>query len=183
MKTKHRLIYLSTKERSPWMLRLRSLHNSQRGATLAESLVAITIGTLVIAIIVTAVVQFVVASRWGNDQLLVSTNLETASIWLGRDAIEAATFTPGSGTVYGTLNWRDSSSNQFRYSYNPLDGELVREHLQGGSVQSTLSVARHVAAQGDVTFSTSGNLLQVAITVTSGDVNQTANLDLAMRSQ
>ena len=155
---------------------------SQAWSSFKKMVEALPVWALVLGVIVTAVVQFVIASRWGNDQLLVSNNLETASLWLGRDAVEAASFTPGGGTVYGTLNWSDAS-NQFRYSYNPLAGELVREHLQGGSVQSTRVVARSIAAQGDVSFTVTGDLLTVSLTVTSGDVNQSTALDFRMRSQ
>lgn len=159
--------------------RIKRVH-SERGTTLVELLVAMSISVLVFGIISTSLVQFFLVTRWGNDQLLITNDLQVASLWLGRDALESASFTPGTGTVYGTLNW-DDSTNQYRYSYD--SGNLVREHLVDSNLLSTLQVARHIKYQGDVVFSTSGQLLTVSITSTSGDESETVDLSLAMRSQ
>jgi len=159
--------------------RLKRVH-SERGTSLVELLVAMSISVLVIGIISTSLVQFFLVTIWGNDQLLITNDLQVASLWLGRDALESANFTPGTDAVYGTLNW-DDSTNQYRYSYD--SGNLVREHFEGINLLSTLQVARHIAIQGDVVFSTSGQLLTVSITSTSGDESETVNLSLAMRSR
>jgi Tfp pilus assembly protein FimT len=161
--------------------RLKKVH-SERGTTLVELLVAMSISVLVIGIISTSLVQFFLVTIWGNDQLRITNDLQVASLWLGRDALESANFTPGTGAVYGTLNW-DDSTNQYRYSYNSGDGTLVREHFEDSILLSTLQVARHITNQGDVVFSTSGQLLTVSITSTSGDESESVNLSLAMRSQ
>ncbi|MFO8035614.1 MAG: hypothetical protein R6U57_03185 [Anaerolineales bacterium] len=152
------------------------------GASLVEILVAVSISLMVIGVLTTSLIQFMLVTGWGNDQLLVSNDLQISGIWLGRDAVESSTFTPGSGTEYGTLNWEDSS-RQFRYSYNPTEDALVREHLQEGAVQSTITVARHIAVQGDVVFSVNDHLLTVSITSTSGNVQETITLSYAMRSR
>lgn len=161
--------------------RIKRVH-SERGTTLVELLVAMSISVLVFGIISTSLVQFFLVTRWGNDQLLITNDLQVASLWLGRDALESASFTPGTGTVYGTLNW-DDSTNQYRYSYDSGNGTLVREHLVDSILLSTLQVARHITNQGDVVFSTSGQLLTVSITSTSGDESESVDLSLAMRSQ
>lgn len=156
--------------------------HSEHGTTMVELLVAMSISVLVFGIISTALVQFFLVTRWGNDQLLITNDLQVASLWLGRDALESASFTPGAGAVYGTLSWADST-HQYRYSYNFADGALVRDHFKDSILQSSLQVARHIANQGDVVFSTSGNLLTVLITSTSGDESESVDLSLAMRSQ
>jgi len=154
---------------------------SESGATLVELLVAMSISVLVFGIISTSLVQFFLVTRWGNDQLIITNDLQVASLWLGRDALESANFTPGAGVVYGTLNWADST-HQYRYSFNIADDTLIREHFENSILQSTLQVARHITNQGNVVFSTSGQLLTVSITSTSGDESETVNLNLAMRS-
>ncbi|TFG49355.1 MAG: hypothetical protein E4H33_02425 [Anaerolineales bacterium] len=154
----------------------------ERGASLVEMLVAMGISVIVFGVITTAMVQFMLVTRWGNSQLQISNDIQVASLWLGRDALEASSFSPGTGNVYGTLNWPDSS-HQFRYSYNALENTLVREELEDGIVQSTLSVARYIADQNDVSFSTSGPLLTVSITSTSGDEIKSANVQFAMRAR
>ncbi len=160
---------------------LKRVH-SERGTTLVEMLVAMSISVLVFGIISTALVQFFLVTRWGNDQLIITNDLQVASLWLGRDALESASFTSGpADPYYGTLNWADLSQ-QFIYSFDSGNNALVREHYLDGIPQSTIQLARHIANQGDVVFSTSGQLLTVSITSTSGDETETVNLSLAMRS-
>ncbi|MDZ7843609.1 MAG: prepilin-type N-terminal cleavage/methylation domain-containing protein [Anaerolineales bacterium] len=163
---------------------LQNLDHDQKGASLIEMLVAISISVMVLGIITTSLTQFMLASRWGNDSLLVSSDLQIASIWLGRDALEAADFIPGTGTEYGTLSWEDQNQveHQNTYSYDPAENDLIREYYQDGTLISTLSAARRIAAQGDVVFSLTDHLLTVTITSTSGDVSETAELNLALRT-
>ncbi len=154
---------------------------SEHGTTLVETLVALSIIVLVFGIITTALVQFFLVTRWGNDQLRITNDLQVASLWLGRDALESASFTPGTGQVYGTLIWSDETHEyEYRYSYN--SGELVREHLEDNILLSTLQVSRYIANRSDVVFSTSGDLLTVSITSTSGIETETVSLNLAFRS-
>lgn len=166
--------------------RLMSFVREERGASLVEMLVAVAISVMVIGIITTSVVQFMLVNRWGNDQLLVSSDLQVASLWLGRDGPEARAFTPDTvdPNEYGTFSWVDQNliQHQHRYYYDPGKGDLVREYLRGGVPQSTLSVARRIAAAGDITFAVSGDLVTVTITSTSGEVSETAEINLALRS-
>ena len=154
----------------------------EQGTSLVETLVAMGISLIVFGVLTTALVQFMLVTRWGNSQLQISNDIQVASLWLGRDALEAANFTPGTGNVYGTLNWPDSS-HQFRYSFNALENTLVREDLEEGIVQSTLSVARYITNQNDVSFSASGPLLTVSITSTSGDEIKSVDIQFAMRAR
>jgi len=155
---------------------------SEQGATLVEMLVAMAISVLVFSVITTALVQFMLVTRWGNSQLQTSNDIQVASLWLGRDALEAASFSPGSGTVYGTLSWADSS-HEYRYSYDLPNSALVREHLENGLVQSTNIVARHIADQNDVSFTLSGHLLTVSLTSSSGDEAESATIQFALRTR
>jgi type II secretory pathway component PulJ len=161
---------------------MKELIQREAGATLVEMLVAMSISVLVFGIITTAMVQFMLVTRWGNSQLQISNDFQVANLWLGRDIPEASSFTPGAGTEYGTFNWADSSQ-QFRYSYDLVKGELIREYLVGGIVQSTITVARYIANQGDVVFSLSGKLMTVSITSTSGDEVESIDIQLAMRTR
>ena len=161
--------------------RTASIEN-ESGASLVELLVSIGISILVFSILSTALVQFVLSTRWGNSLLQVTNDIQVASLWLGRDAPESASFTPGSGSEYGTLNWADSST-QYRYSYDSADSSLVREHLENSIVQSSLKIARHIDNQSDVTFNVSGDLLTVSITATSGSESKSSTLNFAFRTR
>jgi hypothetical protein len=50
-------------------------------------------------------------------------------------------------------------------------------------VQSSQTAARRIEDQSDITFTLTGDLLSISLTVTSGDVSETRQLDLAMRSR
>lgn len=165
--------------------RIRSIRDkikNEKGASLVEMLVAMAISVMVFGVITTALVQFMLVTRWGNSQLQISSDIQIASLWLGRDALEASSFTPGADTVYGTLNWADST-HQFRYSYDPVDKALIREHLVSGVVQKTITVSRHIAVQTDVVFNLSGKLLTVSITSTSGDEVESVDINFALRTR
>jgi len=165
---------------------LDDFHQGQKGTSLVEMLVVIAISTMVIGIITTSLVQFLLVTNWGNDQLLVTSDLQVAGLWLGRDIPESSTFTPDTvdPNRYGTFSWLDETGvlHEYTYSYDPSSGDLIREYLQDGSTQTTLGVARNIAEAGDVNFSPSGDLVTVEITSTSGDVNKTIELNLAMRT-
>ncbi len=167
------------RDRFGWVL--RSIQ-SDRGTTIPELMISMVIAASVAGLIGTAVFQFFVVTSHGNDRLAVLQSLQNASVWLGRDVSEAQTVTGGSGLVYGTLTTGDPSV-EYRYSYDPANKTLVREHLVSSVVQSTLVVARRIENQGDIVFSVSGNLIHVSITATSenGAVSETKALDLAMR--
>jgi Tfp pilus assembly protein PilW len=152
----------------------------ERGATLAELLIALTVSITVVAFVGSAVYQFLSASRIGNDRLTVLTDLQDAALWLGRDASEAASFTPGVGSTYGTLRWADSSV-EYRYLYDAATSALVREEYADGVLQSSVTAARHIAAQGDVAFGLSGALLRVSVTSTWGTASRTADVSVALR--
>lgn len=171
-------IFLGIRERFKTPLIIQE----ERGASLVELLVAIAISVLVFSVLSTALVQFVLTTRWGNNQLQVTSDIQVASLWLGRDALEAASFTPGTGAEYGTLSWADASQ-QFRYLYDSTENALIREHYDTGILQSRTSVARRIQNQADVTFNISGNLLSVTITSSVGGESETADLELALRTR
>lgn len=155
---------------------------SEDGVGIAEMLVAMFLASLVAGLIGTAVYQFFIIGTDGRNRFEAMGDLENASLWLGRDVSESESFTPGSGSEYGTLTTADPTI-QYRYSYDAGNTSLVREHIVSSVVQSTLRVARHISDQGDVVFSISGSLLTISITATSDDgaYSKNTSLKLAMR--
>jgi hypothetical protein len=172
----------SKKARPQQQYRTASHLADELGASLVELLIALAISVLVFSVLSTTLVQFVLATRWGNSQLQATSDIQVASIWLGQDALESASFSPGTGSEYGTLAWADST-HEYVYSYNAADTALIREHYDSGELQNTITVARRIQNQTDVSFSINGDLLSVTITATSGEESETANLDFALRSR
>ena len=160
---------------------LRPEHKKdERGFTIPEMLVTAVLVTFASGLIATAIHQIFIVAQDGNARLAVLGDVENAAIWIGRDTSESASWSAGSGTVYGTLTTGDPLV-QYRYSYDAASTSLVREHLVSGSPVSTLRIARRIANQGDVSFSVTGTLLTVSITGTRGPTSESATLKLGMR--
>jgi len=153
---------------------------SEHGFTIPEMLITAVLVGGAAALIATAIYQIFIVAQDGNARLTVLGDVQNASIWVGRDSSEAASWAAGSGTVYGTLTTGDPTV-EYRYSYDAANTSLIREHLVSGSPVSTLSIARRIANQGDVSFSLSGSLLTFSITGTSGSTSESATLKLGMR--
>ncbi|HEX9892801.1 MAG TPA: prepilin-type N-terminal cleavage/methylation domain-containing protein [Gemmatimonadales bacterium] len=152
----------------------------ERGFTIPEMLIATVLVASAAGLIATATYEVFVVARGGNARLAALSDLESASLWVGRDASEAQSFAAGSGTVYGTLTTSDPTI-QYRYSYSAANTALVREVVVSGSPTSTLQIARRIASQGNVAFSLSGSLLTVSITSTVGPTSESTTLKLGMR--
>lgn len=152
----------------------------ERGFTLPEMLITAVLVTFASGLIATAIYQIFIVAQDGNARLTVLGDVENAAIWIGRDSSESASWSAGSGTVYGTLTTSDPLV-QYRYSYDAANTSLVREHLVSGSPVNTLKIARRIANQGDVSFSVTGTLLTVSITGTSGPTSESATLKLGLR--
>jgi len=152
----------------------------ERGFTIPEMLIATVLVASAAGLIATSIYEIFVVARSGNARLAALSDLESASLWIGRDASEAQSFAAGSGTVYGTLT-TSTPTIQYRYSYDAANTGLVREVVVSGSPTSTLRIARRIAAQGNVAFSLSGSLLTVAITSTVGPTSESTTLKLGMR--
>jgi hypothetical protein len=168
--------------RAPTWARLGRLARSEDGVSLPEILVATVIAASVAGLLGTTVYQFFRATTDGRNHLAVQNSLRTASLWLGRDATEAQSFSPGSGTTYGTFITGEPSI-KFRYSYDAGEKALVREALLNDVPQTTQAVARDIQSQGDVVFSVNGGLLTISMTATSPDgvASEDMALNLAMR--
>lgn len=161
---------------------VRRLVTEEQGMTLTEILVTIFLASLLIGVLGTAFYQLFAATRWGNDTLTALHDLENAEVWLSRDARQARSFTAGSSPVYGTFDCGDYSRVQYRYSHDLGNTALVREEIVDLEVESTLTVARHIAYDSDVGFSVSGSLVTMTLTSTSGAISRSTTLKINMRT-
>lgn len=154
----------------------------QAGFTLPEMLIAAFLVASAAGLIATAIYQVFIVSQGGNARLSELTDLENAALWIGRDATESVSWTPGAGRVYGVFDTSDPTIS-YRYGFIGAENALARQVLVSGTPQQTLSIARHIANQGDVVFNVSGSLVTVAITSTSGATSQSATFNVSMRAR
>lgn len=152
----------------------------ERGATLVENLGAIAIAAALSFFVGTSIWQYFGVTRMGNSQMLIGADHQTVMQWLARDVAQSQSFAPGVGAVYGTFSEPDGVTT-FVYRYESSDGELVREHYEGAVLQSSTTVARHLANQADFSLSTSGGLVTVSVTPSHGGRSETLTVQVQMR--
>ncbi len=164
--------------------RAQTLLAEEAGTTLVELVVGVGISAAVLTLIGTFILQFFTVTRQGNARMDVSSDLQSVSLWLGRDAAEAYSFVPGSSPAYGAFHAsHPDGDHEYRYRFDASEGHLIREHYLDGGLQSSQTVSRHIAAEGDVIFNDGGSLVSVSVTATSGQVSDSVDLELALRAE
>lgn len=159
-----------------------SLVREERGVSLVELLVGVGIAAGIMTLIGTFIFQFFAITHNGTERMAVSSDLQSAALWLGRDAAEAEDFTAGSAPTYGSFTAPQSAAEHvYLYRYDSAEQDLVRDLYIDGSLDSSRVVARFIQDQGDVTFSPNGDLVTVTLTSTSGGASETIDLELALR--
>jgi len=121
---------------------------NQKGMTLVELIIAVSITGIIIAFIGTAVYQIVTVSAYGNDHLSAQHELQNAASWFHFDIQGAVTATGGSQLTL-------MLSNNSTVTYTLATGSLLRT---AGSAQNT--VARNISS---VAFSVSGHLATMSL--------------------
>jgi Tfp pilus assembly protein PilE len=164
---------------SPRRAMLARLLREESGITLVELITALGIAAFVLAFVGTAAYQFYRVTGWGNERMLLASNLQTAQLWLGRDAVQANAFSPESAPSYGTFTIPTSTSDRLiRYAYDSGQEALTRTDLSSGD---TVVVARDIAGSADVAFSLAGRDLAVQVTATRGSQADTLDLHFTLR--
>lgn len=153
---------------------LRRLALDQAGITLVELVTALGIAAFVMAFVGTAMYQFYRVTAWGNQRMLLASDLQTAELWLGRDVVQAYLFTYEAAPSYGSLTIATSTGDRgIRYAYDSAESTLTRTDLTSGV---TTTVAHDIADASDVVFSRAGQRLTVSVTATRS--GQTDSIDL-----
>ncbi len=151
----------------------------ESGLSLVEVIVGLGISVFVLAFVGTVAFQIYRVTNWGNDRLLLASDVQTAALWLSRDVVQANQFTPGTAPDYGVFTIpTDTTSKQVRYSYNPAGHTLTRTDLASGE---TIIVSRDIQNQADLSFAVLGRLVTVDVLVGRGGQTDTAAMHFFMR--
>jgi hypothetical protein len=157
----------------------RHLVHDQSGLTLVELLAGLGVASLIMTFVGAAVFQFFRVVNQGNDRLLLVSDLQPAAAWLGRDAAQSSTFTPGSLPDYGSFTIPNSSGSVLiRYSYDSASQALVRTEVASGD---RVLVTHDVTSSSDISFRLLGNILTVHIASHRGDQTYSGDLKFNLR--
>lgn len=143
-----------------------ALKKGQRGFTLMEAVVSLTILGLVVTPMASLFYGFLALPMQQTGQLAVSHGLRQLAQWLTEDARMAQTVIIGTSPDYVTIAWADytvspSVSYSARYYWN--NGAVMRQ-INVGSESSLSQVAGNIQQYSDITFQISGNEIAVRAT-------------------
>jgi len=154
----------------------------QRGFTLIEMLIAISIGALVISIIGMALYQISSLSIKGKDELLVQHQLQNVASWLHRDVVTASSIVVNGAAITLTIpyyEFGEDQETQYRnisYTFSDSDGTLTRSSEGQSEIVGRYIDSINFGASGTVT-----DTLTVTMTVEIRNSRRTSVLTLDLR--
>jgi type II secretory pathway component PulJ len=162
------------------------MRGREKGLTLIEIVIAMTIGTMVVAMLIPATQLMMRLGPRLNNELMVAHDLDIARRWLIRDGQAFRHYEMRDSPEYVWFQWYDYTGDSpvryvITYRYDAGNTSLVREERRDGVVKSTLRVARHILTEEDVRFVVMDDVVRVEITSTAGNVSRSANIIVARR--
>jgi len=145
---------------------------NQKGLTLVELLIAMTVGAMIAGAVVASMFQLFTVSDRNSDWNAAFTQVQNAGYWVSHDAVQAQEVDDTSGLV--TLDWVDWENDVHHVVYT-LEGtgelrELKRAYSLNGSPQETMVVAQYIVpGQANTDCSWDENVLTLVITAQVGD--------------
>ena len=151
---------------------------AQRGFTLVELLVALSLTTMALSMIGSSAFQALSVRRTWQGDVIATKEWRPVESWFAGDAMNARTTDLISGnppTSSVTLSWVDGNSIPHTSTYSVTGNELIRDF---DGVQNTL--ARNVVSS---LYSLSGKVLRVVLEVRAENgLSETSQLDTYLRN-
>ena len=156
--------------------RVRRVLGSSGGITLIETLVSISILTVVMAMSTATMFQVFSIQRFWTDDIITTRTVRHAGSWLAGDALNAEdvlddggvdrlTCAPAPLVEQMTLTWTDTAGTPHNVLYSVSgEDELLREYDNGGN---PLTLTKGVVSD-TISFTLCGSTLRATMTVSSG---------------
>jgi prepilin-type N-terminal cleavage/methylation domain-containing protein len=162
------------------------MRGQERGLTLIEIVIAMTIGAMLVAILIPVTQLMMQLAPRMDNELAVMHDLDIARRWLIRDGQAFQRYEMRDSPEYVWFQWYDYTGDSpvryvITYRYDAGNTSLIREERRDGVVKSTLRVARHILTEGDVRFEVRDRIVRAEITATAGKISRSANIIVARR--
>jgi prepilin-type N-terminal cleavage/methylation domain-containing protein len=176
--------------------RLRFAHKSQRGFTLIELIIAITVAGLITAGITYATMQILTINSRASNRMIAVRQVQQAGKEVSKDALQAqtvnATGTHGFPLILTWDEWGTNQTNTVVYDYDPTDmpgglKKLRRTHTINGTEQETaLPIVAEYIDPDQTTCSPpgvlqSGDVLTFNVTAVVGTQSETRVYEIEPR--
>jgi len=163
---------------------------TQRGFTLIEILIAVTITSMIMGSMGGFFYQLLVVPKQQSDQLAAVNDLRIALDFIQYDGVQATSFTEQTDpNYYGYFLWQNySSEDNYKITYRYENSRLMRDEAINGTQQSSIAIAFHIADYENITFVNSGdNAVNVNMTVTinpetDSEISETDTRHIDMRA-
>ena len=149
---------------------MRDGHSNQKGLTLVELLIVISIAILVVGAAAAVFFQLSSGSDRNTNYMTAYTQVQNAGSWVSHDAVMAQDVDDASGLV--TLEWLGWAGDEYQVVYTLEDADgglknLMRSYsVNGGSAESTF-VATYIDP-GNTSCSWDGEVLTLVVTAQVG---------------
>ena len=155
---------------------MKDRRSSQKGLTLIELLVAMTVGAMIAGAVVASMFQLFTVSDRNSDYAAAFTQVQNAGYWVSHDAVqiteEPTVINPApSQFVSLTLDWVDWEGDAHQVVYTlEGSGQLKRSYSINGDPPETIVIAQYIdPSPANTNCNWDGNVLTLEITAQVGD--------------
>ncbi len=152
-----------------WRYSLK-LRKSDKGFTLVELLVGLTIMVIVVGTASAAIITMMRLSPRTNSWAIALRQVQDAGYWISRDVYQSQTITVGTDTTYLTLLQPQiiPPDRTVVYSWETMPGG---ERLTRSDGTNTILIAEYISAHPQPTYDSDNGTLTFDITATYGDIS------------
>ena len=171
-------------------MKMKKLNKGERGFTLIEMLMVITLVGLMSLGITAAISQLLTINSRSSNHMIAVRQVQQAGKEVSKDALQAQIVTPGENSGFPlTLTWDEWGTNDTHeviYTLGDmLSGELKilwREHKINEILDSTTNVAEYINPAPENTYCNfNGDVLTFTVTATVGGQSETRVYEIEPR--
>ena len=162
--------------------RLAYFHKGERGYTLIELILGLTLAGLLATGFTIFSIQTMTVSGTSNNRMQALMQVENAGFWMTRDVQMSRNVTFGNDAGFPLLlQWRDTDNNTFAATYSLNNTTLARSLLENGVAAAGTLVAQNVTSASSANATGNSTLVRFAITCSYGQVAVSRTYDIQPR--